>query len=176
MKRVLFTVGSTFFDELVDSALSDIVLEALHSRGAEEITVQCGAYKGKNKELAGISSTPVLSWNEEHGLQLEIYAFKPNLTEEFMRADLVVSHAGSGTIIDVLRLGKPLIVVPNPSLLDNHQQDLATELEKLGYLKATTPRSLHDCISKFEAKELIPFPQKDKGKFQAILDEMMGFD
>lgn len=94
MKRVLVTVGSTFFDELVDSALSDIVLEALHSRGAEEIAVQCGAYKGKNKELAGISGSSVRSWNERHGLQIELYAFKPNLTEEFMKADLVVSHAG----------------------------------------------------------------------------------
>lgn len=45
---------------------------------------------------------------------------------------------GAGTIIEVLRMGKPLIVVPNPSLLDNHQEDLASELDKLGYLKASS--------------------------------------
>ena len=43
---------------------------------------------------------------------------------------------GSGTIIDVLRMGKPLIVVPNPSLLDNHQTELADALQNLGYLQS----------------------------------------
>lgn len=45
---------------------------------------------------------------------------------------------GSGTIIDTLRSNKPLIVVPNPTLLDNHQVDLAEELDKLGHLKSST--------------------------------------
>ena len=47
-------------------------------------------------------------------------------------------HTGSGTILDVLRLKKPLIVVPNSSLLDNHQQELADALEDLGHLKTCT--------------------------------------
>lgn len=46
---------------------------------------------------------------------------------------------GSGTIIDVLRLGKPLIVVPNHSLLDNHQEELADALSDLGHLKSCKP-------------------------------------
>jgi len=41
---------------------------------------------------------------------------------------------GSGTILDAMRLGIPLIVVPNSSLLDNHQQELADELEAQGYV------------------------------------------
>jgi len=45
---------------------------------------------------------------------------------------------GSGPIIDVLRLGKRLIAVPNPTLLDNHQEDLASALNTLGHLKAST--------------------------------------
>jgi beta-1,4-N-acetylglucosaminyltransferase len=45
---------------------------------------------------------------------------------------------GSGTVIDVLRMGKRLIVIPNPTLLDNHQQDLASSLNTLGHLKAST--------------------------------------
>jgi beta-1,4-N-acetylglucosaminyltransferase len=54
-------------------------------------------------------------------------------------------RAGSGTILDVLRLdagggkrGKPLIVVPNPTLLHNHQEELAVALGREGYLKAAT--------------------------------------
>jgi len=176
MKRVFVTVGSTYFDELVDVALSSDVLASFRARGVEEVVVQCGSYKGRdNKQLIGLSTMPVHSEDDTQRLKIEVYTYKPNLTDEFMKADMVVSHAGSGTILDVLRLGKPLIVVPNPSLLDNHQQDLATELENLGYLKATKPKTLNECISTFKPDEMKPFPPKDKGKFQAILDDMMGF-
>lgn len=40
---------------------------------------------------------------------------------------------GTGTILDTLRLGLPLIVVPNTSLLDNHQEELAAELAHQNY-------------------------------------------
>ena len=39
---------------------------------------------------------------------------------------------GSGTILDVLLRGKPLIIVPNPTLLDNHQEDMAHAMGLLG--------------------------------------------
>jgi beta-1,4-N-acetylglucosaminyltransferase len=54
---------------------------------------------------------------------------------------------GSGTILDVLRLGakeaKPLIVVPNPTLLDNHQAELAAALHSLDYLRGATVKWGH---------------------------------
>ena len=41
---------------------------------------------------------------------------------------------GSGSILDALRINVPLIVVPNPHLLDNHQVELAEELARQGYV------------------------------------------
>lgn len=41
---------------------------------------------------------------------------------------------GSGSILDALRINAPLIVVPNPHLLDNHQVELAEELARQGYV------------------------------------------
>jgi UDP-N-acetylglucosamine transferase subunit ALG13 len=50
------------------------------------------------------------------------------------------NYIGSGTILDVLRRGKPLIIVPNPTLLDNHQEDMAHAMELLGHAKVSTTR------------------------------------
>jgi beta-1,4-N-acetylglucosaminyltransferase len=51
-------------------------------------------------------------------------------------ACLLLSNAiiGSGSILDALRLDVPLVVVPNPDLLDNHQVELAEELAAQGYV------------------------------------------
>ncbi len=49
---------------------------------------------------------------------------------------------GTGTILEVLRLARPLIVVPNPSLLHNHQQELGLALHRLGHLKCADLRSV----------------------------------
>lgn len=40
---------------------------------------------------------------------------------------------GSGSILDALRVNASLIVVPNPRLLDNHQEELASAMAQQGY-------------------------------------------
>ena len=35
--------------------------------------------------------------------------------------------------MDALRVGASLIIVPNPTLLDNHQVELAEQMAKQGY-------------------------------------------
>lgn len=56
----------------------------------------------------------------------------------FKKADLIISHAGMGSIISALTLGKPIIVIPRIASLGEHRNDhqLATakEFEKLGYI------------------------------------------
>ena len=47
--------------------------------------------------------------------------------------DGIFPLVGTGCILDALRTGASLIVVPNPSLLDNHQLELAEELAAQGY-------------------------------------------
>lgn len=52
---------------------------------------------------------------------------------------LVISHAGTGTILDAWKVGLPVIVVPNEGLLDNHQAEMAKHLAKEGYAITSTP-------------------------------------
>jgi len=69
--------------------------------------------------------------------------FKPFLLPgEFkttiQKAKVIIAHAGIGSILSVLEVGKPLIVFPRLSRFgetrDDHQLDTARAFKKLGYL------------------------------------------
>jgi len=47
--------------------------------------------------------------------------------------------AGSGTLLEALHLGKTVIAVPNESLMDNHQAEVAEALAEQGYIIQSTP-------------------------------------
>jgi len=57
---------------------------------------------------------------------------------KFMAAELVVAHAGMGTIISALELGKPLLVMPRLATLgevrNDHQSATARRFMTLNYL------------------------------------------
>lgn len=50
------------------------------------------------------------------------------------------THSGSGSIMEALSLQKPLVVVVNDRLMNNHQTELARQLCKDGHLLYTTHR------------------------------------
>ncbi|KAG6919934.1 hypothetical protein DXG01_013283 [Tephrocybe rancida] len=167
------TVGSTRFDSLVQSILSLPVLSALRLKGYTQVVVQCG---NSSFELASSISSGRELTVEKDGVEIELWKFKPTLQDDYEKADLVISHAGSGTILDVLRLGKPLLVVVNPTLLDNHQQELASALAGLGHLQYSSIPDLAQTIETFETSSLVPFPPFDGSRFAKLLDEHMGFE
>ncbi|RYO83116.1 hypothetical protein DL766_004450 [Monosporascus sp. MC13-8B] len=63
---------------------------------------------------------------------------------------VIISHAGSGSIMDALRVNARLIAVPNPALMDNHQEELAEEMERQGYLVWGKLGSLADAVEYIE--------------------------
>ncbi len=92
--------------------------------------VQQGRLKGKVFAQIGNS-----------GYEPKNFAFKRFVEEKeyegsFRKTDIVVSHGGAGTIINALRFGKRLVVVPRLQRFgehtNDHQLDLAAALEKQG--------------------------------------------
>lgn len=49
---------------------------------------------------------------------------------------------GAGSVLETLQAGKPLIVVINDLLMDNHQLELASQLAEDGHLYYATCRSV----------------------------------
>lgn len=96
------------------------------------------------------------------------------------QADL---SAGSGSILDALRVSAPIIVVPNETLLDNHQVDLARELAKQGYVVHGHVDRLADALMAVERKranrKVWPPPTDPNSKTSrgliGIMDEEMGY-
>ncbi|MDY7107623.1 MAG: glycosyltransferase [Planctomycetota bacterium] len=58
--------------------------------------------------------------------------------ERMQRSDAIVSHAGTGTIIAALQLGKPILVLPRRADLgetrNDHQFATADHFERAGYI------------------------------------------
>ena len=96
------TVGS----QLPFDRMTAAVAEWAHARGRTDLFFQTGATK---LDLAGFANMPVLSGTEIRG--------------QFDRASLVVAHVGTGTIIECLLRGKPIIVVPRSSKLHETRND-----------------------------------------------------
>ena len=75
----------------------------------------------------------------------EHFEFSNSIEEEYNQADLVISHAGAGTLFKLATLGKPCIAVPNLERADHHQLELAEYFQERGYcLLARTPDDLTD--------------------------------
>ena len=94
------------------------------------------------------------------------------------KADLILSHAGAGTVMEALRLKKKLVVVINTLLMDNHQTELAGAMAKRGHLFVVDePDKLDNegTWKSFEGFAPIVFPKGDEMDFPRLLDAHMGF-
>ena len=65
---------------------------------------------------------------------------KPNVMEEYITmSNIVITHAGVGTIMECINKNKEIIVLPRKEEygenVNNHQEEIANEMEKKGLLK-----------------------------------------
>merc|ERR1711981_1193128 len=80
--------------------------------------------------------------------QYKQYKRKASILSDISNADLVISHAGAGTSLEVLERGKKLIMVVNEQLMDNHQKELADKLASMGYCLSCGVGNLEDTVGK----------------------------
>lgn len=164
MKTVFVTVGTTSFDELIAAVSSPAAEQVLRSRGCRQLVLQIGR--------GALQPAP------QHGPAFvrDVFRFKESLAEDLRRADLVISHAGAGSCLETLEEGKPLLVVINEKLMDNHQLELARQLHKDGHVLYCNCSTLVETLQSMDLSTLKPFPPGQPEKFALFLDKVVGFE
>ena len=159
-KRVFVTVGTTKFDKLIQTVSSPDILNHLLRLGYSYVQFQTGNSNFQRTNVPGLT-TAYETYFDDFDDQIE-------------RANLIISHGGAGTCLEVLRKNKPLIIVINDSLMDNHQTELAEQLEEDGYLYQCMCHTLEDTLKK-DLGKLKPYSKPQNDAFKLYLDKCMGY-
>jgi beta-1,4-N-acetylglucosaminyltransferase len=149
-KTIFITVGTTLFEELIHAATSPAALQWMIQHGYSRVIIQYGrgskpiipgaqhiANGGSSNHVVVLEEPTVCSGSKSvpRSLNVEMYDFKPSLLVDMQRSSLIISHAGAGTVMEVLRQQhQRLVVVINNSLMDNHQMELAQAMASRNYL------------------------------------------
>jgi len=163
--NVFVTVGTTSFDDLVTWVLDEKTLKYFKKWKTEEVRVQFGSTKLYEEETRTIGN-----------ILFEFYQYKNSLLDDYIWADLVIGHGGAGTVSDALDLEKTLLVIPNETLMDNHQIELGDFLQKEQYAYSARLEKAHNILSKIRREPMRRFPIKETKKFADELEELMDFD
>ncbi|KAH8671750.1 hypothetical protein BX600DRAFT_458295 [Xylariales sp. PMI_506] len=158
--RTMFvTIGSiASFTDLVKEVVSDKFLETLAGLNFVRLIVQCGP------DLELFERTRPQKGYDSHWIDILGFQYTDDIRSYFLKCTpsdgkhdgeqrgmgIIMAHAGAGTILEALDFNSRLIVVPNTSLMDNHQVELAAELDKQGYLLHGNLGHLHEDVQRIE--------------------------
>lgn len=163
-KRVFVTVGTTKFDGLITTVLNRAVLEALSACSYNHLILQIG------------NSSLEPDCTARYGFhKIEAFKLSPSIGEYMRSADLVISHAGAGSVLEALENRKHLIVVINDLLMDNHQVELAQQLYKDQHLYYCTCQNLLHIIETMDLTKLKPLVSDKSKAIADFIDGIMGF-
>ncbi|WP_286265518.1 PssE/Cps14G family polysaccharide biosynthesis glycosyltransferase [Thalassotalea atypica] len=103
--KIFVTVGNTHYNSLIQAIDENL------SPKQYDITIQLanGDYTPKNHEF---------------------FRYTDQIDKYFEQSDLVIAHAGAGTVFQLLEEHRRMVVVPNSDRVDDHQLDLASYLEE----------------------------------------------
>jgi UDP-N-acetylglucosamine transferase subunit ALG13 len=105
---ILVTVGTQFFDELID-----------------EVDRLAGLGTFAQPVLAQVGLSRRAPTNIDH------VAFDRDLLGTAAKADLIITHAGTGSLCELIALGRPFIAVVNDTKAGNHQLEFLQRLSKI---------------------------------------------
>jgi len=139
MMNVFVTVGTTEFDDLI-----------------KVVDETCGNEIGM-KIVAQVSSS-----SRYKPVNIDYFEFSKDIESFIDKADIIVTHAGAGSVYSMLEKGKKLIVVPNLSRVDQHQAELANYVQKNNFaLICDSLNKIFDLISSTETRSFSVYQKEE---------------
>jgi len=125
----LITVGTTNFDALMRSLFEqkELFATGLKKQNISSLTLQIGGTSTLNKDS---DFKPLIKELKKQKITCNVVEMLDHggFSQELSKATWVIGHAGAGTVLETLDLKKRLIIVPNRSLMDDHQMELTEAL------------------------------------------------
>lgn len=149
MKKLFITVGTTSFDSLIKYIDKNVQPNFTDYKFIYQLAN--GLYIPKNGDS---------------------FDFSDEISTYYFESDVIICHAGAGTIYQLLEMGKSIITVPNLERIDKHQSDIARNMAKSNFLvcceefenlsdslKDITSRSLEAYVKEpfFKSTEIIEY-------------------
>ncbi|KAJ2986925.1 hypothetical protein NUW58_g4799 [Xylaria curta] len=163
-RTAFVTIGATAgFRSLLQEVVSARFLTTLKSLNYTDLVVQCGP------DLEYFE-TIRLDHTQKDAVRITAFSYAPDLSKYFMQASrgdddngkrdcgVIISHAGSGSIIEALEFDSKLVAVPNPELMDNHQLEIAEEMESQGFLIHGKLGSVTEAVERADTASLRKWP------------------
>jgi UDP-N-acetylglucosamine--N-acetylmuramyl-(pentapeptide) pyrophosphoryl-undecaprenol N-acetylglucosamine transferase len=113
------SLGARVFSDVVPAALKEMP-ERLRARLS--VVQQCRA-----EDLDRVQAAYA-----EAGIAVELSAFFPDVAARLLAAHLVIARAGASTVAELAVAGRPAILVPLPTAIDDHQTANARALAAAG--------------------------------------------
>ncbi|MGD8117108.1 PssE/Cps14G family polysaccharide biosynthesis glycosyltransferase [Vibrio sp. TRT 29B02] len=148
--KILITVGTTAFDKLIEA-----IDRSFDCDNTVSIIAQVSSHS---------SYTPK---------NFQSFAFSDEFQSYVDVADIVVTHAGAGSVYSMLESGKKLVVVPNLTRADDHQLELARYVEHNHFaVSCFDLNDIRGCISLAEKAEFKPY-QCEKFFGHSVVRELL---
>ncbi|KAI1113005.1 hypothetical protein F5Y14DRAFT_419297 [Nemania sp. NC0429] len=154
-RTAFVTIGATAgFRPLLQEVVSDKFLRVLQTLNFTNLVVQCGP------DLEYFNTVRPSNVQKSYGVEITAFSYAPDLKKYFLQASpgndqdeerecgVIISHAGSGSIIEALEFDSKLVAVPNSELMDNHQLEIAEEMDSQGFLIHGTLGSVTEAVEK----------------------------
>ena len=154
---IFITTGSRSFQfnrllEAVDEAIEEGSIK-------DEIFAQVGSSNYKIKHFKSVE-----------------YLNHEEFNERMKKCDIVLTHGGTGVIVNAVKMGKRVIAVPRlakyQEVVDDHQIQLVQAFEKLGMVTACYDcKEIGKAIEKAKKKKIKPYISNT----QTIIDSIDAF-